>query len=289
MAYIEAYPQYGTQEEKDLWLQRFADRYNQLNTVGSGGGGTGDVEVNDNSQVISTTTDRVLGWSQRYLHIRVTSDAAGQVLVTPVAASGTVFVHVFNSSSEMTPGSDANFIIDEQFTGWVTGDTNLYYTVFGLNNVRFAGQASTPMGASQITASEFRIDLEAGVGTGAQGPAGANAITITIEARMRPLGVNASSLIAPNTVDPSTWDFASDGLSFRNSSGATRSLVAFVQVGGVTQSLSSHQGYTYSWTRNGEVWTPSLTGTDRMSRWIPIDANDVDGFSDQFIVDVNNI
>ena len=106
---------------------------------------------------------------------------------------------------------------------------------------------------------------------------------------MRPAGVAASSLVAPNTVDPADWDFAPDGLAFRNSDGATRTLVAFVQVGGTTQSLANHQGFTYSWTRNGDVWTPSITGTDRMSRWIPIDANDVNGFSDQFIVDVDNI
>ena len=66
--FIEGFPSYGTQEEKDLWFQRFAEQHNQLATTGTGGGGgtlTSGVQVNEDNEVIDTNRPgERLGWAE---------------------------------------------------------------------------------------------------------------------------------------------------------------------------------------------------------------------------------
>ena len=96
--FIEAYPFYGTQEEKDLWQQRFADQHNQLVTAGTGSGGsttTDGLTVNDNGEVVDADENR-LGYASRYLYVRSSSDANGATLVNPSSYTGAnLFVQVF--------------------------------------------------------------------------------------------------------------------------------------------------------------------------------------------------
>ena len=69
MTQVEAYPYYGSQEEKDLFLQRWVNLYN-LGGGGIGGGGTGDVRVDEPTGRVLDRNDNLLGYIHRFLHVR---------------------------------------------------------------------------------------------------------------------------------------------------------------------------------------------------------------------------
>lgn len=228
--YIESPPAVQDENHLQQWLQRVSDQHNALVQTGTGGGTlSAGLQVNANNEVVDTNnpTERV-GWFERFLHVRLTSDNAGQTLVDPTTYTGsTLFVHVFNSDSMATPGADANYIIANQLT-W-SGTSQIYFVPFGLNNVRFEVADTTPTGRTRISTSTTTIDLEAGVGVGATGdpgPEGPGAILVLVD--------------------------QSNGNVFRNQAGMT-TLRADVHIGGELQPSASHNAYDYKWTYQGNT------------------------------------
>ena len=68
--------------------------------------------------------------------------------------------------------------------------------------------------------------------------------------------------------------------------GDVKTLVATVLIGGNAQNQTTHNSYTYQWSRNGVAFTPSITQALNM-RYLRINAIDVeDGGADQFICTV---
>ena len=121
-----------------------------------------------------------------------------------------------------------------------------------------------------------------------EGPPGEDAVTAYVEFRMRPSDVPASSLSAASSVDPSTWDFATSGSTFRNSAGDEKAIVIFVQIGGELVTPIQHASYSYSWQKGNNIFTPTVVGASRFSRWIPVVPDDILG-EEQFSYSVDNI
>ena len=87
------------------------------------------------------------------------------------------------------------------------------------------------------------------------------------------------------TTDPTDWDFHPDGRDFIDGMGAVKALVPTVYLNGTQQSFAAHSGYTYSWTRNGQTFTP--TNGDVNQRVLRIVFADLTDATDQFICVIN--
>ena len=282
---IESYPSYGTEEEKELWLERFGRNYNQsldAEPQSTGTALTSGVTVNDDNEIVDTDSpDSRLGFAQRYLHLRASSDNLGNTLVDPDTYSGTLFILGFNSDTESTPAGDANFIVLNEFTNWITSEF-LYIIPFGFNNIRLERSTTQVSGRTRLETPTRTFDLEAGVGVGATGAAGSDAIQTVLSIRDT-TGIDL-------TTDPAGWIVDGDGMFFRNNQGSSRTLVATVIIGGVEQDFAAHNTYTYSWTRNGATFAPSTSGQTLTTRYLQITAEDVeDNGADQFVCTVSNI
>lgn len=227
---IENYPSYGTPEEIALWHQRHASATQQLSNGGIGGGGSGEVEVDQDNGRITDSEDNLLGYLHRYLHLRITSDAEGTTLVPDISAftPDTIYVGTFNSPSTNTPSNTANFTYTP--FSWSSGSSMLYYTNIGGRNVRFTVADDSPGGgALEITMNELFIDLETGASAGPQGERGlpgTDALVVRID--------------------------SSIGNAFRNDSGSS-TLTANLESGGVEASANIHNQLGYRWTFAGQT------------------------------------
>lgn len=293
MTEISDYPLWADQETKDIYLTELARIVNQNATTSVGTGGpstsTTGLMINSTSGEV-LQGDSVYGYSRRYLFIRVTSDSAGNTVITDLNSfSGSnIFVHTYNSNSISTP--DASVVFRSTQFDW-DSNNGIFYNNIGGGRLEFSSEDETPGPGenwTQITdGTQFRFDLESGVSVGPQGIAGADAFSVRIEARMRPAGVPASSIGADDSINPADWDFAPSGTFFRNNDGAIRTLVAFARSGTDFVSLAAHQGGTYSWTKNGQISSFATAGANRFSRWVPITAADItDGGEDTFVCNV---
>ena len=279
--FVEDFPHYGTQEEKDLFIQRFVNNYNESQRTGGPGGGgtlTSGLMVNNNNEVVDTNnpTER-LGYRHRRLHIRITSDANNENLVDPDEYTGSeIYVNVFNSDDETIASADNNYI-NIRFD-W-TGGNLLYIIPFGFNNARIERHTEVQVGRTGLVTPTFVFDLEEGVGVGATGPSGAPAIVTQVTIR--------DTAQIDLTTDPSSWPIEDDGQFFRNNMGDGKTLLATVLIGGIEQNFATHNTYTYRWTKNGQTFTPTVTGQTLTRRYLQIAATDVeDGGADQFLCTV---
>lgn len=279
---IEAYPQYGSQEEKDLWLQRFASQHNILSSGGisGGGSGTGEVDVNEDNGRITDSNNNLLGYIHRYLHFRITSSANGELVNLNSYNGDNIFIGTFNSPSQDTPSNTANFTYTS--FEWASG-RSIYYTNLGGRTVRFSAEDSDPGGGSTVILDNIGVrDLEVGTAVGATGPSGADAIQVQVTIR--------DTTNIDLTSNPISWPIDTDGQFFRNNQGGNRTLLSTVFIGGIEQSFNQHNDYSYAWTRNGLPFTPSTSGQTLSTRYLQLTATDIeDGGADQFICTVSNI
>lgn len=286
----EYYPQYGTTEEKELWLTRAGTRIDALEDLPTGGGGTltEGLEVNDNNEIVNTDDpNNRLGYALRYLHVRVSATSGGTSVVPSTVPDGDIFIGVFNSnesSAANIPG-DANFIY-RAFANWTTS-SSLYFIPFGFNNVRFEINTPNPGSRTPITTATLIIDLEAGIGVGAQGAPGADgedAVTPDQSIRVAPSNLSMADAYTQwdaNMLDPLDWALDPDGMDFGDNT-SVKALVASVRIGGNTATLANRQSYTYAWTRNGIGFTPDIDNVRTDTPFLFINVDDLVGRQDQF-------
>ena len=204
------------------------------------------------------------------------------------------------ANSTITSSSDSSITITADYDGGDTGDFVWTRVVNGGSQESVANTT----GSLTVTSSDFGNSRNivytvnrggvsdsltiASLRNGDRGEQGEPAIDILIETRMRPTEFPADSNDAADSVDPAMWPRSSDGFYFRNNQGAEKTLVAFVFIGGVEATNTQHQSFGYTWTRNGVSFNPTDTTAALNSRWLPVDANDVeDGGQDLFEVSVN--
>jgi hypothetical protein len=101
-------------------------------------------------------------------------------------------------------------------------------------------------------------------------------ITVTIVAKQKPGGVNWDSNFHGALIDPYTWPSANGGTVFRNNTGEVKALVVFVSQGGELLPNSLHATFSYGWEKDGAQYNPTSLGGTINSRWVPIDAANVD-------------
>ena len=292
---IEAYPSYGSDDDKALWLQRVATSINELATTGITGGGTGDgnVEVDaDTGRITADDGNIFLGYAYRYLHLRLTSDAAGTTLVDPATFTGSLlYIGVFNSMSPGAPPSDANFVYSS--FAWAAGFDVFYHLTTG-RNLQFATGSFVPAGNNEVTGQTSIIDLEDIL----EGDAGANGQSIFpiyatdemganqqfAEADTHPFVTFFESLNAP-TLPVSGQVFvraqgedaivinvsATNGTVFKSDVSSMKVLTANVSIGGDLQPDNTHASYGYDWQFNGStVYIDSTTRDLITANGVPV-------------------
>ena len=293
MSQQEAYPYYGTQEEKDLWQQRFVDNYNtfQRMGVGSGGGvGDGNVEVDETTGRVTGPGSIFLGYAYRYLHIRFSSDADGtnQIINLNTYTGSTLFVGVYNAMAEGTPPGDANFV----YTGFAwNSNFEFSYSLTGARNIRYNAGLTTPNGFQQVTTAVV-VDLEDTL----VGAMGASAVNVDVSVRRYTGSDTLAELIASydaNTLDPfdtGVFQYDPSGMDF-DEDDSIKILVAETRVGGVLNA-ALNRTYTYLWERAGVTsFTPDIDGQTLARPFLFINLSDLGGMDTrqvQFLCNVSD-
>jgi len=248
----------------DSWTDQITNQLNQgflpggSGFTGGGGGGSGLPGMDGR--------DGADGNTALYLYQRTTAE-------TPVPTRPTSVTYNLDNAD---PISLAN-------NGWsgdlpTTGGDYLWVT--------FRYIASSPGSRAGNITDQSSWDTPVLLGV-----PGEDAVAPRIDILRLPSGRTTAQVVADYdgtpTLDTSTFRSSSSGGQFRDNMGEAKVLLATVQVGGVDATDAAHTGFTYSWARNGQTFTPSITGQNLTRRFIVIDAGDVnDGGEDVFTCQV---
>ena len=293
--YIASYP--FNPGEDPAWanhINTIGDAINQLVSLPSGGGAAGDGSVAEDQDAETgrvTVDGTLIRYLYRYIHYRITSDAAGLNLVDVSTYAGSqVFIQVNNSSATMAV---ANAAYQSQAFAWASGH-NIGYSVSGYGNISFFTQAADITGSfGTITNNQGTVDTQI---TTAAGSTGASAYEVAVTEGFSgseaewvaslmgspayDWNLTIHEIPADETTDPTTWPLHPDGDTFSNGMGTARALVITIQRGGLDGSFAEHSGFTYSWRRNGLAFTPSLGPTNQ--RYLKLQFTDLLDMTDQF-------
>ena len=266
-------------DNTDSWAYEVTQ---ELNTLTQATGDGSDVETGTDDQGRSTVGDVTIGYQLRYLETAYGTDANGANFAQTIAGlptgSTTIYQGLRNQSDTTAVTNPASYVWRQLTVPLGTSSTTLvaYYRLIGGRDIDWTFETSVP---TSFTADDGSvIDLEAFT-AGQRGEAGADAIQTQITIRDTE-GLQLTS-------DPATWPQDDDGQFFRNNMGDGKTLLATVFIGGVAQDFATHNTYTYSWTRNGNAFTPATASQALTNRYLQVTAGDVeDGGADQFLCTV---
>lgn len=121
---------------------------------------------------------------------------------------------------------------------------------------------------------------------GVPGEDGEAAVSIRVQSFRLP--ANSTPSDVATAYDAETFDFATlrsstSGFQFRNDSGEDKVLLTTVSIGSSDMSHADHYDLTYLWSKNGQAFTPNISGQNLTRRFLVINAQDVaDGGEDVF-------
>ena len=170
MAIVDNYP-FGPDVPVDFQnhINTMGDAIRELQDLPSGAAGGDAVEVADGNTGRVTVDGALTRYLYRYIHYRITSDAAGTTLVDPTSYTGsTIYVGV-NNSNQVMAAADAAY----QYQAFMWGSGyNLGYQVSGYGNFQALTQTSAlPGNAAAIDNSTGTIDTQITIAEGEPGTA----------------------------------------------------------------------------------------------------------------------